>query len=76
MKIVLLNGRGLDHGQLAEKFGFPDYYGHNLDALYDCLTDITSDTAVIVWRSDLADPRILRVLRDSARENPPRRIYG
>ena len=25
---------------------FPEYYGYNLDALYDCLTDITSDTAI------------------------------
>ena len=31
---------------LAGKFQFPDYYGKNLDALYDCLTSITSPTAV------------------------------
>lgn len=28
------------HSLLAEKLAFPDYYGHNLDALMDCLTDI------------------------------------
>ncbi len=26
---------------------FPDYYGRNLDALYDCLTDLTQPTALI-----------------------------
>lgn len=25
------------HKELKEKFGFPDYYGENLDALWDCL---------------------------------------
>lgn len=28
------------HEYLKEKMHFPDYYGANLDALYDCLTDI------------------------------------
>ena len=34
------------HRILKETLGFPDYYGENLDALYDCLTDIREDTAV------------------------------
>lgn len=25
------------HKELKEKFGFPDYYGENLSALWDCL---------------------------------------
>lgn len=34
---------------------FPSYYGGNLDALWDCLTDLTAPTA-LVWRDwqDLA----------------------
>ena len=28
------------HDYLREIMNFPDYYGCNLDALYDCLTDI------------------------------------
>ncbi len=34
------------HEYIAEKMNFPQYYGHNLDALYDCLTDICEPTAV------------------------------
>ena len=26
------------HRYLKEQLAFPDYYGKNLDALYDCLT--------------------------------------
>lgn len=28
------------HLYLKETFGFPAYYGKNLDALYDCLTEM------------------------------------
>ena len=38
--------RGQIHEYLQEKFDFPEYYGGNLDALYDCLTEICEPTAV------------------------------
>ena len=31
---------------LMDKFEFPPYYGKNLDALYDCLTEISEPVAV------------------------------
>lgn len=35
------------HKELAEKLGFPEYYGKNSDALYDCLSEIKSLNADI-----------------------------
>lgn len=40
------------HAYLKEKFGFPEYYGNNLDALYDCLTDISEPTAIGLFIAD------------------------
>ena len=44
MKIVLdgkrMTSKGESHGFLKEVFGFPDYYGGNLDALHDCLSEL------------------------------------
>ncbi len=36
------------HGRLKGALMFPDYYGMNLDALYDCLTDTQEQTSVAV----------------------------
>ena len=35
------------HTYLKEQFGFPDYYGNNLDALHDCLEEMT-DVEIVV----------------------------
>ena len=78
MRSVFLQGDALTHDALAEAFGFPAYYGRNLDALNDCLGDIGEDTAVIVTDMGSADEngrRILTVLWDSARENPHLSLY-
>ena len=36
---------------LKEAFGFPDYYGMNLDALHDCLTDISGKVRLLSWET-------------------------
>ncbi len=35
------------HRYLKEQFGFPDYYGHNLDALHDVLGDVAEDLEIV-----------------------------
>ena len=36
------------HGRLQGALMLPDYYGRNLDALYDCLTDTGEDTELVI----------------------------
>ena len=45
------------HEYIADKLEFPEYYGKNLDALYDCLTDIAQPTAIGIFEPapDLRD---------------------
>ena len=55
MKKITLDARKMNtrenaHKYLAKKCGFPDYYGKNLDAAYDCLTSV-SDTEITVKHS-------------------------
>ena len=35
-----LGNRDTAHAYLKKVFSFPDYYGNNLDALHDCLTEL------------------------------------
>lgn len=63
---------------IGTALGFPDHYGRNLDALWDCLTDLDGPTA-LVWSgwedAAVADPgdwaRIMQVLRERTDEDPP-----
>ena len=59
------------HRALAEGLHFPAWYGGNLDALHDCLTDLivrgTSALDELLGRRANA---FRRVLNDSAEENP------
>ena len=65
MRVVVLDARELGekkhaHAYMKEMFGFPDYYGNNLDALHDCLTDIF-DLKVMIVNSEEAGPYFLDV---------------
>jgi len=59
---------------LKEAFGFPDYYGMNLDALHDCLTQLGPTQVRLTGDEDAPDSeyrvRIMRVFADAAEENP------
>lgn len=63
------------HRYLAEALEFPDYYGKNLDALFDCMTEkgectILFKGAAELYKSSAYGAKILRVMREAATANP------
>lgn len=51
MRICMIDGKMLEdkemlHDALAQALDFPEWYGRNLDALYDCLTDVREETEI------------------------------
>ena len=76
MKQIILDGNILAdatqvHDYLKEMLEFPEYYGKNLDALHDCLTDLEDvEIAITPPEEDGAIfQRILRVFKAADREN-------
>lgn len=81
MNICIINGKQIKdremlHGILAELPGVPDWYGRNLDALHDCLTDIQEEMLILIQNeNDLTlhlgnyAAAFLNVLAASAEEN-------
>ena len=55
------------HDYLMEALDLPDYYGKNLDALYDCLTEMEGEIDLI--NADQVDEDILETFKDAAKEN-------
>ncbi len=73
MRKVILDFRGLYsrdalHEYIGQQMRFPYYYGRNLDALYDCLTDITQPTAIGCYFPEDGDYQ-LEEDREEARRN-------
>lgn len=65
-----ISGKEETHKYLAEKFEFPDYYGGNLDALYECLYEITTPTAInIINVSDEYSEKIKNVIEAAEEDN-------
>lgn len=81
MQVQILYGSSITskeqlHQLLAERFAFPPYYGKNLDALHDCLCELSQPVQLIISEKEalckqLGDygSRFLLVLEDSADEN-------
>ena len=60
------------HRYIERQMDFQDYYGRNLDALYDCLTDISDHIKVKIINCDMldhTDNSIVNVFWDAAEEN-------
>ena len=86
MKNVVLNCEKLlqkeeAHSYLAQALDFPDYYGHNLDALFDCLTEMGECTIVleaenVLRQTDCYGIKVLKVLEEAGQANPRLTIQG
>jgi len=74
------------HDYLRDKLELPEYYGSNLDALYDCLSTIGEPTAVGVtyqypsYESEDHDlisyiEKVKMVFRDAEDENPNLAVF-
>ena len=83
MNIILncenLAQRGQAHQYLAHMLDFPDYYGQNLDALYDCLTELGDCTIVLDGGAEIPQSggygeKVLQVLEEAAQANPRLRL--
>ena len=81
MRELWVRGKEFDslvevHDFLKSQLDFPEHYGKNLSALYDCLTDIGEDTRIVIdWEQveedELLDglERIAEVMQDAQEEN-------
>ena len=76
MKQIVLDGNKLAdaanvHEYLKEMLSFPEYYGKNLDALHDCLTEL--DDIEITIEAPLEDgaiyQKIIRIFKAAAKAN-------
>ena len=79
---VILDGnlildREMLHDVLAEELHLPECYGRNLDALYDCLTDVREETMITLRNRDALEEhlgsyghRLMRLLEDVTLDNP------
>ena len=70
---TLIPDKAALHQALAQALHFPNYYGNNLDALYDCLTDILEDTTLILQQFNsmgIFRGGFQAVLEEAEQENP------
>ena len=79
---IMLDGKAMTdrpaaHSHLAERLDLPTYYGRNLDALYDMLSEIGEDTeliledpAAVVEQMGKYGEALLSTMQEAAENNP------
>ena len=81
MTVILEGSQMVDrvavHNHLAERLQLPSYYGRNLDALYDVLTELGEETTIILRDPALVAEQLgkygealLNAMQEAAEENP------
>ncbi|WP_103575124.1 barstar family protein [Campylobacter concisus] len=76
MKSVILDAKKMlkkekMHEYFAKKFDLPEYYGKNLDALFDCLCEINEPTLIKLKNENALDDgkSLTQLFRDVCSEN-------
>ena len=78
MKIVILDAKKMLEKEkmyeyFAKKFDLPEYYGRNLDALFDCLCEINEPTLIKLKNEDTLQgdtkESLIRLFHDVCNEN-------
>lgn len=70
---VCIGSREEFHRVLAQLLEFPEWYGHNLDALHDLLTDISTPTHLVFYNWECTESfsgGFRKVLTNAAQQNP------
>ena len=82
MHICALDGEKITnrqtlHDTISSSLDLPEWYGRNLDALYDCLTEIQEETEIWLLNEASLEKNLgsylkslLRVLHTVSQENP------
>ncbi len=81
MTIIMIDGREMTdrstaHTYLKKALSLPEYYGRNLDALYDCLLEMKKSQIIVTHVAEMKQQLlrygdgILDTLEDGARKNP------
>ena len=68
MRIAILDGDAIStveelHAALARELDLPKWYGGNLDALYDCLTDLDEETILRVVHPEALEEKLGQTAR-------------
>ncbi len=73
----LMTGRSETHEYLKQQFSFPEYYGKNLDALYDLLTSVCEPMSIVLINEACIEKNLggygsalLATIREAAEDNP------
>lgn len=87
MRVLTINGKYMKSKEamyihLTRVFSFPNYFGHNLDALWDLLNEVDEPTVIEFKNVDLAldnlgdyGEKLLQVFTRLEEENDCYRIY-